>query len=453
MKREITQLFSEWKQRKNRKPLIVRGARQVGKTYAIEQFGKEEFDNYIKINLEESPELKSLFKENKPGTIIQELSVLFNTDIKNGQTLLFIDEIQSCAEAIVSLRYFYEQMPELHVIAAGSLLDHTLNEMKLPMPVGRVEFCYMQPMNFKEFLWALEEIKLTEYLEKFTFKTTISEAVHKKLLDLLRYYIFVGGMPEAVKVFVETKKLIDIERVHHSILMSLQYDFAKYGSRSEQRNLTNTLKYTAQNPGKKIKYVNIDKDARSAQIKEALRKLEMSRVITIVKHTGSSGVPLSKHIKDDVYKTLFLDIGLSNSMSNIQLTDPLKILTINEGAIAEQFAGQELLSLFPGFAEPALFYWVREEKTANAEVDFLYQHQNMIYPVEVKAGKTGTLKSMHVYLFEKKLKTGIRLNTDTPSIGTFSTKVRSGNKTGTLTYKLISLPLYMLNQLPRLLNE
>jgi len=453
MKRDIIQLFSDWKQRKTRKPLIVRGARQVGKTYAIEQFAKDNFANYVKINLEEKPELKSIFRENKPSAIVQELSVLFNTDIEEGKTLLFIDEIQSCAEAIVSLRYFYEQMPGLHIIAAGSLLDHTLNEMKLPMPVGRVEFCYMQPMNFKEFLWAMSENKLADYLEKFTFKTTISEAVHKKFLDLLRYYIFVGGMPEAVKVFVETKKLLDIERVHHDILSSLQYDFAKYGTRSEQQHLISSLKYVAQNPGRKIKYVNIDKETRSAQIKEALRKLEMSRVISIVKHTGSSGVPLTMHVNEDVYKTLFLDIGLSNSMSNIQLTDPLSILTINEGAIAEQFAGQEMLSLFPGFVEPVLFYWVREEKNANAEVDFLYQHKNVIYPLEVKAGKTGTLKSMHVYLFEKKLKTGIRLNTDIPSIGTFTTKVRSGKKSGTLTYKLISLPLYLLHQLPRLLNE
>jgi predicted AAA+ superfamily ATPase len=453
MKRDIIQLYLDWKQRKNRKPLIVRGARQVGKTYIIDQFAKDNFVNYVKINLEEKPEHKSLFKENKPVAIVQELSVLFNTDIEPGKTLLFIDEIQSCPEAIVSLRYFHEQLPELHVIAAGSLLDHTLNEMKLPMPVGRVEFCYMQPMNFKEFLWAMGENKLAEYLDKFTFKTTISEAVHKKLLDLLRYYIFVGGMPEAVKVFVETKKLIDVERVHQSILSALQYDFAKYGSRSEQQHLINTLKYVSQNPGRKIKYVNIDKEVRSTQIKEAIRKLEMSRIISIVKHTGSSGVPLTMHVNQDVYKTLFLDIGLSNSMSNIQLTDPLAILTANEGAIAEQFAGQEMLSLFPGFVDPGLFYWVREEKNANAEVDFLYQHKNIIYPVEVKAGKTGTLKSMHVYLYEKKLKTGIRLNTDTPSIGTFKTKVRSGDKSDTLSYKLISLPLYMVNQLPRLLSN
>jgi predicted AAA+ superfamily ATPase len=453
MKRDISQVLLGWKQRKGRKPLIVRGARQVGKTYSIEQFGKEEFVNFIKVNLEEKPEIKSLFAENNSEKIIKELSVLYNIDIEIGKTLLFIDEIQSCADAIVALRYFYEQIPELHVVAAGSLLDHALNEMKLSMPVGRVEFCFMQPMNFKEFLWALGEGKLIDYMEKFTFDTSISEALHKKFLDLLRYYIFIGGMPEAVKSFTETNKLLDIERVHQSILTSLQYDFAKYGSRSEQIHLINTLRYVAQNPGKKIKYVNIDSVARSAQIKEALRKLEMSRVVFTAKHTGSAGVPISTNFSQDVFKTFFLDVGLSNRMCNIQLTDPLKILTINEGALAEQFVAQELMSLFVSFVDPALFYWIREEKNSNAEVDFLFQNQNNIYPIEVKAGKTGTLKSMHVYLFEKKLTTGVRFNTDIPSIGTFSTKVRSGNNSGILTYKLISLPLYMVSQLPRLLNE
>jgi uncharacterized protein len=453
MKRDIIQLFLDWKKQKNRKPLLLRGARQVGKTYAVEQFAKENFTNYIKVNLEEKPELKSMFKDNNPQKILSEMSVLYNIDIVNGKTLLFIDEIQSCPEAIVSLRYFYEQIPELHVIAAGSLLDHTLNEIKLPMPVGRIEFCHMYPMNFREFLWAISETKLTEYLEKFTFEGGISEAIHKKLMELLRYYIFVGGMPEAVKVFAENHKLTDIERVHNNILTSLQYDFAKYGSRNQQQHLTNTLRYIGQHPGNRIKYVNIDKETRSINLKEAIRKLELSRVIHLVKHSGSPGVPLTKHVNDDVFKALFLDLGLSNSMSKIQLTDPQNILTINEGAIAEQYAGQELLSLQPAYSEPALFYWVREEKNADAEVDFLYQHKNTIFPVEVKAGKTGTLRSMHIFLYEKKLKTGIRFNTDLPSVGKFTTKVRSGNKSGDITYKLLSLPLYLISQLPRLLDD
>ncbi len=452
MKREIIQLFTEWKNRETRKPLIVRGARQVGKTYTILEFANLQFANSVTINLEELPELKSIFKTNNPKNIIQELSIIKNTDITPGQTLLFIDEIQSCPEAIVCLRYFYEQMPHLHVIAAGSLLDHTLSEIQLSMPVGRVEFCYMHPMCFNEFLWALSEEKLAGYIATFAFGETFSEAIHQKLLDIMRYYIFIGGMPEAVKVFVENQKLIDIERVQSSILTSLQYDFAKYGSKSQQRHLSSVLNYVAQNTGKKIKYVNIDNEIRSINLKEAFYKLEMSRVVSLVKHTASAGVPLTTHLNSEIFKAFFLDVGLANHLCKIQLIDPLNILTINEGALAEQFACQELLALATPFVEPQLYYWVREEKNANAEIDFIFQHNNLIYPVEVKAGKTGTLKSMHVYLFEKKLKTGIRLNTNTPSFGEFETKVRSGTTYTEIKYQLLSLPLYMTNQLPRLLR-
>jgi hypothetical protein len=178
----------------------------------------------------------------------------------------------------------------------------------------------------------------------------------------------------------------------------------------------------------------------------------MSRVVNLVKHTASSGVPLTTHINNDIFKAFFLDIGLANHICKIQLIDPLTILTINEGALAEQFANQELLVTGTSFIEPQLYYWIRDEKNANAEVDFLFQHNNFVYPVEVKAGKTGTLKSMHVFLFEKKIKTGIRLNTDIPTIGEFTTRVRSGASNSEITFHLLSLPLYMINQLPRLLN-
>jgi Holliday junction resolvase-like predicted endonuclease len=199
--------------------------------------------------------------------------------------------------------------------------------------------------------------------------------------------------------------------------------------------------------------VNIDKEVRSVNLKEAFYKLEMSRVVSLVKHTASAGVPLTTHLNPDIFKAFFLDIGLANHLCKMQLIDPLNILTINEGALAEQFACQELLTLSTPFDEPQLYYWVRDEKNASAEIDFIFQHNNVTYPVEVKAGKTGTLKSMHVYLMEKKLKTGIRLNTDMPSVGGFTTKVRTGTTQAEITCQLLSLPLYMSSQLPRLLGS
>ncbi len=453
MRRDIIQLFIDWKEKKSRKPLIVRGARQVGKTFAIKEFATHHFENSVSINLEESPVLRTIFLSNNPFLIIQELSVLKKTRIEPGKTLLFLDEIQVCPEAIVSLRYFYEQMPELHVIAAGSLLDHTLNELKLSMPVGRVEFCYMYPMSFREFLLAVSEDQLLTYLDEYAFSMDYSQAIHLKLLEYLRYYFFIGGMPEAVKVFVDDNDLLAIDRIQNNILTSLQYDFAKYGSRNQQSHLAGVMKYVGQNTGRKIKYVNIDREIRSANLKEAFYKLEMSRILILAKHTASANIPITTHLNSDIFKAYFLDIGLANHLCHIQLTDPAKITTINEGALAEQFVAQELLAMSDKYIAPQLYYWTREAKNANAEIDFLFQHNNTIYPLEVKAGKSGTLKSLYVYLFEKNLNTGIRFNTDMPSEGIFKTKVRSGNKSDEITIRLISLPLYMITQLPGLLKR
>jgi uncharacterized protein len=452
MKREIIQYLRDWKNRKNRNPLILRGARQVGKTYIIEDFAEDEFSNLLSINLEEKPELKKLFFDNDVNRILTELSILLNQDISNGQTLFFIDEIQTCPEAIQSLRYFKEKLPELHVICAGSLLDHTLNEMNLPMPVGRVEFIYMYPMSFKEFLMAINQKKLISYIEGFDFSEPFSEVIHNQISQFLRFYFFIGGMPEVVKTYAEDNKLNNIQRIHHNILTSIQYDFAKYGTRKQQEYLQTVLKYCGQNPGRKIKYSNIEKDTRSTFLKESIRKLELSRIVHTIKHTNAQKVPLANHSRDDVYKTIFLDIGFVNHFNQIDLIDLENLITASEGMLAEQFTGQELLAQNEPWLNPQLYYWSREEKNSNAEIDYIFQHKNQIYPVEVKAGKTGTLKSMQLWLYEKKLQTGIRFNMDRPTIGNFTTKINIANKNAELSWTLVSLPLYMVSEIKRILD-
>jgi uncharacterized protein len=452
MKRNILQYLKEWKNRKNRNPLILRGARQVGKTYIIEEFARNEFKNFLNINLEEKPELKKLFFDNDVNRILTELSILLNAEISYDNTLFFIDEIQSCPEAIQSLRYFKEKLPELHVICAGSLLDHTLNEMNLPMPVGRVEFIYMYPLSFKEFLMALKQEKLISYINSFDFSKPFSEIIHNQISQLLRFYFFIGGMPAVVKSYAEENKLAEIQRIHHNILTSIQYDFAKYGTRKQQEYLQTVLKYCGQNPGRKIKYSNIDRDTRSAFLKESIRKLRLSRIVHTVKHTNAHKIPLATYSKDDVYKTIFMDIGFVNHFNQIDLIELENLVTASEGMLAEQFAGQEILAHNEPWLDPQLYYWSREEKNSNAEIDFIFQHKNRIYPVEVKAGKTGTLKSMQVYLFEKKLKTGIRFNMDRPSIGNFTTGINIANKNAKLSWTLVSLPLYMVSELKRILD-
>ncbi|MGC9344024.1 MAG: ATP-binding protein [Bacteroidales bacterium] len=452
MKREITQHLKEWKNRKDRNPIIIRGARQVGKTYVIEEFGKTEFKNCLRINLEERPELKKIFFDNDVKRILTELSILLNEDVSYGDTLLFIDEIQTCPEAIQALRYFKENIPQLHVICAGSLLDHTLNEMKSSMPVGRVEFLYMYPMNFKEFLLAIKQEKLVSYIEEFNFTTAFSEIIHNQITKYLRYYFFIGGMPAVVKTYLENEKLSDIKRIHNNILTSIQYDFAKYGTNKQQEYLQLVLRYCGRYPGRKIKYSNIDREIRSAYLKESIKKLELSRIIHIVKHSNASKVPITEHLKEDVYKTVFMDIGFVNHFNQIDLTSLEDLILANEGMLAEQFVAQELLTTYHAYVNPELFYWSREEKSSNAEVDFIIQHKNRIYPVEVKSGKTGTLKSIQVYLYEKKLKNGIRFNMDLPNIGNFKTKINVKEKNAELSWSLLSLPLYMVSEIRRLID-
>ncbi|MFN8255490.1 MAG: AAA family ATPase [Bacteroidales bacterium] len=453
MNREIEQSLLEWKLRPNRKPLILRGARQVGKTFTVEQFAKAHFENHVKINLEEKPEMRQLFDQNDAKLIVNQIAVILDIDISAGKTLLFIDEIQTYPKAIQTLRYFYEQMPDLHILAAGSLLDFALNDMQYSMPVGRVEFCYMYPMNFSEFLLANSQIRLVEYIQNFNFQEEFSLVIHQKILEYLRLYFFIGGMPEAVRIYIETGKFTEVERIHSNIITSLIYDFAKYGTRKQQENMTTVLLYTASNVGRKIKYVNIDKETRSTFLKEAFYRLELSRVIHLVRHTNVSGVPIDDFINNDIFKPIFLDIGLVNHIGKIQLIDIENLITKNEGMLAEQFVGQELIATGKPWFDNKLFYWMREEKNSNAETDYIFQHNNTLYPVEVKAGKTGTLKSMHIYLYEKKLNTGIRFNLDLPTIGEFSISLKNMKTEDTLHYKLISLPLYFCFVLPQILNK
>ncbi len=430
MKRYFESYLEEWKNRKSRKPLIVRGARQIGKTFTIEEFGKKNFADVIKVNFEEKPELKEFFKTNDIDSILTNLTAYLGVSAKDGETLIFLDEIQQCPQAIAGLRYFYEKRPKLHIIAAGSLLDHVLNEINYSMPVGRVEFAYMHPLNFFEFLDAVGETGLTGFLSSYEPWEKISPPIHDKLLKLVRMYYFIGGMPEAVREYSESKDLIEVERIHESILRSLELDFSKYGTKAQQETLVTVLRYIPAGLGRKIKYVNIDPHKRSDALRTAFKLLEMSRIAGLVNHTSADGIPLEQGQNDKIIKPLFLDIGLANHILKLRLTDINDVIAVNEGSLAEQFVGQQMLSTEPFFLDPKLYYWVREAKNSNAELDFVTDHNNKIIPIEVKAGKSGTLRSLQVFMKEKKLKTALRFNADQPS-----------KTTG--DYELLSLPIYL----------
>jgi len=449
MKRDFDIYLEEWKNRPDRKPLMIRGARQIGKTYAVESFAKKHFKSLITINFEEKPEYKDIFKTNDVKGIINNIELITGLKVKEGSDLLFIDEIQQCPMAIETLRYFYEKNPGLHIITAGSLLDHTLNDLKYSMPVGRIEFAYMQPLTFFEFLAALGENMIIDFIKTVGFETKISLPVHEKILKLVRLYYFIGGMPETLKNYIASNDITSVERTHESILKTLEYDFAKYGTRSQQEILITLLRFLPKGLGRKIKYVSIDPSLRSDSIKSALRLLELSRIFHPVKNTSASGLPLEFGIDKKNIKPLFLDIGLVNHILKLKLTALEDLVTVNEGGLAEQFVGQELLATEPFFTDPQLYYWTREGKSSSAELDYVIDYNNKIYPIEVKAGKTGTLKSLHIFMFEKKLKKALRFSTGLPSKTKVSAGLTIGDSTVEIKYELISLPIYLASEYKR----
>jgi len=440
--------LSEWRDRPGRKPLVLRGARQVGKTYLVEHWGAGQFESVVKVDLERERDWHSLLSQSDPKRLLSELSVVRGRKIIPGKTLLFLDEIQACPPALALLRYFHELMPQLHVIAAGSLLDFALREFKYSMPVGRIEFLHLHPMSFEEFITATEDGTLADYLKTWSLAQPPSEAVAHKLLEAVRRYIFVGGMPEAVRAYAERRDLLEVQRIQTGLVETMQADFGKYGPRRLHELMRQTYRHIAENVGRKLKYVNISREERSAEVRRALELLTFSRLVHPVVHTAANGLPLGAERDERHFKTLFLDVGLMNRLCGLDLAATQELFTVNEGALAEQFVGQQLLCSAPGFAEPQLFYWARESRNANAEVDYVISRPPDILPVEVKAGKTGTLRSMFQFLQEKGRTRAVRFYAGTPALD----RVNLPGDNGTMV-ELLSLPLFAVGQLDRLLGE
>ncbi len=453
MKRQLENDLVAWKGRVDRKPLIVRGARQVGKTFLVETFGRRFFESILTVNLEQKEALHRLFEGMNPQRIVQELGLYFNQSVVPGKTLLFLDEVQACPKAIACLRYFREELPDLHVIAAGSLLDFALREFKHSMPVGRIEYLYLYPLTFCEFLSALGEDRLVMWLENYHVGDLFSDTAHARLREFLRLYYFIGGMPEAVAAYRARRDLVEVQRVLTSIITTLQDDFAKYGTRAQQRNMRRVLRHIPLSIGRKVRYVNIDRETRAGDLRNALELLELAGFVSLVRHSSANGVPLGAEASNDRFKALLVDIALCGNLCGLSLPDDSELLTVQEGSLAEQLVGQELRAVGPCYAERPLFYWHREAKNANAEVDYLWTYDGIVIPVEVRSGTSGSLKSTHVFLAEKARRFAVRFNMDHPSIGDFSVNLGSKAETKSVSFTLLSLPLYLAGQLDRLIRE
>ena len=376
MHRDIEKELIRWKNQVNHLPILLRGARQVGKSYIVEKFGREHFDNLLVINFELQPELKTCFSSLNPKDILKNLNLLMRHKIEPGKTLLFLDEIQDCPDAIRALRYFKEKLPELHVIGAGSLLEFTLNDADFRMPVGRVQSLYLKPLSFKEYLTAIGYLDLRELIEKTDLKEPIIEAVHDMLLKQVRNYMSLGGMPSVLQAYLASDpRMYDFNqcRLQQAILLNnYRQDFGKYAKHTHIKYLQRVFEKAPGMVGQHFKYAKVDSDVRAQYIKSALELLQQAGLMYYIYSTAASGIPLMTLMNEKKFKILFLDVGLMIYASRVEAELLLNdIILVNRGAIAEQFVGQELLAYAASYEEAHLYFWCREKKSSMAEVDFI----------------------------------------------------------------------------------
>ena len=383
-----------WKSAARRKPLIVRGARQVGKTWLIERFAEAEFDRMVKVDLEQRRDLHGCFGDDlDAGTVIRYLELDRGVRIVPGSTLLFLDEVQACPRAIMALRYLYEQMPALHVIAAGSLLEFALGE--IPIPVGRVQQLYLHPMTYREYLAGVGNQAAADCAAQHP--STVDKSLQLRLLHELKTYFFVGGMPESVRAYRDTGSLVAASRVRHEIVGTYREDFAKYAPRADPACLDAVLLSVARSVGDQIKYARLDRGRSGPTNRRAFDTLRKARVIHKIVSCDPSGLPLGASADDLRFKAALLDIGLLQSLCRVPVEMELRerdLLAIYRGVLAAQFAAQELAACSGG----DLFYWARNARGASAEVDYLAVRDGRIVPVEVKSGASGSLRSLHLML-------------------------------------------------------
>jgi uncharacterized protein len=453
MKRTATKYLKEWKNSLKRKPMVIRGARQVGKSYLVRMFAEECFDGFIEINFEQEAWAQEQFAKKNPADTVAFLEAYYKQRIVAGKTLVFLDEIQAGPAALASLRYFYEQMPELHIIAAGSLLDFVLEKHEFSMPVGRIEYLHLGPITFDEFLLATgNKIKL-ERLGTFSFAGKFHEQLHSHFMEDFRKYCIIGGMPGAIQTYIDTDSYLEVQQVLEGILATYQDDFSKYAGRVDHMLLRKVFSRLPMLVGQKFKYTNLDRQEKSRTLSGAMHLLELAKLITRISHTHANGVPLGGEVNPRDFKTLFLDVGLlcrACRLDMVEILDADDITLINSGAICEQFVGQHLLYNTPMYQQPELYCWMRQKAGTSSEVDYIIQHGSQIIPVEVKAGKTGRLKSLQVFIQEKGRDLALRFNADVPSLVDAQAAIPGKEAK---PYRLVSLPFYMIGQADRLIKE
>ena len=377
--RHIDSELEDWATSKNRKPLLLRGARQVGKSSSVRKLS-EKFDYFLEINFEKDDAVRHLFETAsslQPQELCSKISLLKGTPVIPGKTLLFFDEIQSSLRAISSLRFFYEDYPELHVIAAGSLLEFALEELP-SFGVGRIRSLFMFPFSFYEFLSACHHTLLLEAINNATPDKPLDNTIHRKALEYLRTFLIIGGMPEVVATYVAENDLYKCQFVLDDIMITLHDDFAKYKRRIPALQISMVFDSVVKQAGKKFVYSKAGQDYSHYQIKQALEMLKMAGLVIPVVHTSATGLPLGAEINLQKQKMLLLDTGILQRLQALDLADIIlsdDFHLVNKGNIAEMYVGLELLKNASCYVPKQLYYWQREQKNNHAEQLIIFPSQ------------------------------------------------------------------------------
>ena len=458
--RRAVEEIKSWYNRSKRKPLVIRGARQVGKTTAVRLAAMELSVGIIEINLERHTGLEPLFKRYKLEELLFNFSLISGEKIsKECKAILFLDEAQATPSAYSCLRYFQEDMPGLAVVLTGSLLDQVLHDSNIPTPVGRIEHFFMSPLTFEEFLAAKGDSDALSAIEMLTLSTMhlIPDSVHENLMAQVRRYTLCGGMPFCVQTAIDTQfNHTEIGKYQIELLQSYKDDFAKYTGSQTALQLNAFFNGIIGQIGlqfshKQANEIALTTSGNNRQLNEAMERFLEARLFYRVLHSGADTIPLGGDTKIRISKFLFIDIGLLLAAQGIPaqsiMSSPLELT--NRGIIAEQFVGQQLLAAKPGYINPALYYWQPPKSEGQAEIDFLYESGNRIFPVEVKSGTSGTIKSLHSYVLKKQTTEAIRISSAKPSVHELVAKANKQEK----AFRLINLPFYMVNQIERIVNE
>jgi uncharacterized protein len=410
--RKIDQILIDWKTQTNRKPLLLRGARQVGKSTAVQVLAKH-FEYFVEINFESQIEVHAFFKGNlDPNSICENLSLYFDTPIVEGKTLLFFDEIQACLPAISSLRFFYEKLPALHLISAGSLLEFALEELP-SFGVGRVRSVFIYPFSFDEFLEAMGEKKLVQFKKEANAVQPLSEPFHQKLIEYFKKFLIIGGMPEAIAHYANGGNLLEVQTILDDLMISIQSDFAKYNKKVPSLRISEVFESVVKQTGGKFVFTKAATQATHLQIKKVVRLLTMAGLVIPITHTSANGIPLGAEADYRKRKLILLDTGLFQRALGLnvgQLMAQNSFDAINKGAIAEMFVGLEWLKYGNPFQNENLYYWHRENANSNAEIDYVIQQGERIVPIEVKAANKGAMQSLFLFLKEKNKPLGVRFS-------------------------------------------